>query len=427
MIDLLTNFLKSKGFKDVLVVFTGRSVSAVFGFLPSVIVARELGPKGFGVFSLSVVVMMLIAELSGGSINQAVVKFSSSYFQKDKEKAKLTFKIGFKIEIMIGLILLILGFFLREPLSHLVFKETKLEKLITLVFIGSVGIIFMRYVLAVFQSLQTFAKHVLVEIINNFVKLVIIGFLYVIHILNILNAVAVYVAVPYLSCLFGLIFIPKSFFYAEPTQKTIVYEVLHFSKWIMLSSVIIAIYSRLDILLLNQFRGSQVVGVYSAAHILASSLELFAIALLTVVFPKVSRFSERGEYVSFYKRYLIVLVPLGFLICVFFWFTAKPLILTFYTYEFIDSISILKLLAIGSVFFLIALPLCSIILSLNKPQILLCIDLLILIVMLVGNLLLIPLYGAIGSGIAVLISKLLFMILIIVTINKEVEKIPVQM
>ncbi len=423
--NLVQDFLNSKSTKDVAVVIIGRMVSAGFGFLAAIIIAKGLGPKGFGIFSLLIVVMQLIAELTGGSINQAIVKFSSSYFQKAKDKAELTFKIGFKIEIIIGLVLLLIGFILREPLSHIVFKETKLENLTILVFIGAVGIIFMRYELAVLQSLQTFVKHVLLEIINNIIKLVVIGFLFIVHILTSLNSVVVYVIIPYLTCLLGLIFIPRAFFYAKGTQRTIVFDLIHFSKCIMLSSIIIAIRSRLDILLLNYFEGSQAVGVYSAAHIITSSLELLAIALLTVVFPKVSRFSERAEYIRFYTRFLIATIPLSFFVCIFFWVASKHLILIFYTSEYVDSISILRILAPGSAFFLIALPLCSIILSLNKPQILVGIDLLVLIVMLAGNLLLIPVYGAIGAGIAVLFSKLVFMIIIVVLVIKEVSKIPV--
>jgi O-antigen/teichoic acid export membrane protein len=425
MSNLIQDFLNSKSTKNVAIVMIGRMISAVLGFLAAIIIAKGLGPKGFGIFSLLIVVMKLIAELTGGSINQAIVKFSSSYLQKEKEKAELTFKIGFKIEIIIGLALLLMGFILREPLSHIVFKETKLENLTILIFIGAVGIIFMRYELAVLQSLQTFTKHVLLEIINNFIKLVVIGFLFIVQIITSLNSVIAYVIIPYLTCLLGLIFIPRTFFYAKGTQKTIVFDLIHFSKCIMLSSIIIAIHSRLDILLLNYFKGSQVVGVYSAAHIIASSLELFAIALLTVVYPKVSRFSERAEYIKFYTKFFITTIPLSFFVCIFFWFASQPLILTFYTSDYINSIPILKILVIGSSFFLIALPLCSIILSLNKPQILVAVDLLVLIVMLAGNLLLIPVYGAIGAGIAVLFSKLVFLIIIVVLVIKEVSKIPV--
>ena len=128
---------------------------------------------------------------------------------------------------------------------------------------------------------------------------------------------------------------------------------------------------------------------------------------------------------NIYTKFFITTIPLSFFVCIFFWFASQPLILTFYTSDYINSISILKILVIGSSFFLIALPLCSIILSLNKPQILVAVDLLVLIVMLAGNLLLIPVYGAIGAGIAVLFSKLVFLIIIVVLVIKEVSKIPV--
>lgn len=420
------DFLRSKGIKDFLVVSTGRTVASGFGFLASIILARELGAEDFGLFSLSLAIMIILSGITGGSIDQAIVKFSSAHLNRDKEKAELIFHTTFKIKIIIGLVLLLAGFLLSKPLSRIVFNESGSEHLISLSFAGATGVIFLGYVLAFLQSHQTFGKHILLEVLNNFMKLGVIGFMLLINVLNPINSMVVYVVVPFLTFLVGLTIIPKTFLKASNSQESLLPEIIHFSKWIVLSYIIFALYRRMDIFLLNYFEGLQTVGVYSAAFMIASTLDLVAASLFVVVFPKVSRFTVRKEYVNFITRFLIAAIPLYILTCIVFWWISKPLIITFYTKEFVDSVSILRILVPGYAVYMVALPLSAIILSRNRPQLLVLIDFIALLIMFIGSISLIPLYGAKGAAVAALISNLMFMVLIISWAIKEVRKIPTE-
>ena len=89
-----------------------------------------------------------------------------------------------------------------------------------------------------------------------------------------------------------------------------------------------------------------------------------------------------------------------------------------------DSVSILRILVPGYAVYMIALPLTAIILSRNKPQLIVLIDFITLLVMFIGSVSLIPLYGAKGAAVAALISNLIFLVLIISWIIKEVRNIP---
>ena len=75
----LKEIFKSKGTKDILVVSSGKIFASGLGFLASIILARKLGPEDFGLFSLSLAMMIVISGITGGSIDQATVKFSSFY------------------------------------------------------------------------------------------------------------------------------------------------------------------------------------------------------------------------------------------------------------------------------------------------------------------------------------------------------------
>jgi len=424
--NLSKDFLRSKGIKDFLVVSTGRTVASGLGFLASIILARELGPEDFGLFSLSLAIMIVISGITGGSIDQATVKFSSAYLNRDKEKAESIFNTTFKIKIIIGLVLLLAGFLLSKPLSRIVFNESGSEHLISLAFVGATGIIFLGFVLAFLQSHQAFGKHILLEVLNNFMKLSVIGVLLLVHVLDPISSMAIYVVSPFLAFLVGLTIIPKTFLRARSSHGSLLPEIIHFSKWIVLSYVIFALYRRMDIFLLNYFEEFQTVGIYSAAFMIASTLDLVAVSLFVVVFPKVSRFTARKEYVNFITRFLTGAIPLYILTCIVFWWISKPLIITFYTTEFADSVSILRILVPGYAVYIVALPLSAIILSRNKPQIIVAVDFTTLLVMFFASISLIPLYKAEGAAVAALISNLMFMMLIISWTIKEVRKIPTE-
>ena len=420
----LKEIFKSKGTKDILVVSSGKIFASGLGFLASIILARKLGPEDFGLFSLSLALMIVISGITGGSIDQATVKFSSFYLNRDKKKAELIFHTTFKIKIIIGLFLLLAGLLISKPISRIIFKESGLEKLVTLSFIGAIGIIFMGYVLAFLQSHQTFGRHILLELLNNFMKLGIIGVMLLINVLNPVNSMVVYVVAPFLTFLVGLTIIPKTFLKAGDSHESLLPEIIHFSKWIVLSYIIFALYRRMDIFLLNYLGEFQAVGIYSAAFIMASMLDLVAVSLFVVVFPKVNRFITRNEYVNFLTKFLTYAIPSYIITCVIFLCMSKFLVIKFYTAEFMDSVSILRILVPGYAVYMIALPLTAIILSRNKPQLIVLIDFITLLVMFIGSVSLIPLYGAKGAAVAALISNLIFLVLIISWIIKEVRNIP---
>jgi len=422
----LKDIMGSKGARDVLVVSAGRAVASGLGFLATIVLARKLGPKDFGLFSLSLAIMMVISGIAGGSIDQAIVKFSSFYLEKDRGRAELIFKTTFRLKIIIAFILLFSGFILNKPLSRVVFNDSGSGNLINLSFIGAIGIILLGFVLAFLQSHQTFGKHVFLELLNNVMKLGFIGILVLLNVLNLVSSMAVFVMVPFLTFMLGLKIIPRDFLRTGSSREKLLPEIIHFSKWIILSYVIFALYRRMDIFLLNYFAEFQTVGIYSAAFNIASILDLVALSFFVVIFPKVNRFTTRSEYVNFVKKFLIATIPLYFLVCIGLLLVSKPLVAAFYTNEFIGCVSILKILVPGFAVYIIALPLSAIILSRNKPQLLVAFDFIALLIIFSGGIFLIPLYGAEGAAVASLISHLLFLVLIIMGIMNEIKNIPAE-
>ena len=154
---------------------------------------------------------MVISGITGGSIDQAIVKFSSFYLKKDRKRAESIFKTTFRLKIIIAFILLFAGFILNKPLSRVVFNDSGSGNLINLSFIGAISIILLGFVLAFLQSHQTFGKQIFLELLNNIMKLGFIGILVLVNVLNPVSSMAVFVVVPFLTFMLGLMIIPRDF------------------------------------------------------------------------------------------------------------------------------------------------------------------------------------------------------------------------
>lgn len=399
-------------------------MSAGIGFITSMVLARRLGVEDFGTYSLAMALMIVISGIAGGSIDQALVKFSSLYLDKEREKAELVFKLSFNIKLITAVVLLFVCYLLRAPLSRIIFKGPGFENLVSLAFLGAIGITLFGYVLAYLQSHQTFVKYVVLDTLNSVAKLSLVGFLIFANILTPASSISIYVIVPFLTFILGMMLIPKTFLRVKGSQKSLLPELVHFSKWIVLSYVIFAFSRRMDIFLLSYFKGGETVGIYSVALIIASGMDLIALSLFVVIFPKLSRYTKKEEYVQFIKKFLLGAIPLYIFTCIFFMWVSRPLVETFYTAAYMDSARVIEILVPGYAVYFIAFPLSAITLSMNRPEVLVVFDLVVLLLMFVFGIILIPLYGAIGAAVATLISNSAFILLLSGWLFKELRTVP---
>ena len=102
---------KSKIGKDSAVVLFGNFLSAGLGFSSTILITRTLGPSEFGLFSIALAVMGLASQISDFGISTGLVRFVSLYLKADSQKANLMLKVSLKLEIIIGLIIFLIGFF----------------------------------------------------------------------------------------------------------------------------------------------------------------------------------------------------------------------------------------------------------------------------------------------------------------------------
>jgi len=397
---------KSRIARDSAIVFAGNILSAVLGFVATVLITRTLGPAQFGLFSVALAVMMIASQLSDFGINTGLVRFASLYLKTDKLKAHLMFKVSLKVKLIVSMSIFLIGLLVSPSLAIYVFKKPELIVALRLAFMGAIGLSLMGYISTTLQARQSFAKFASINIINSGGKLALVGILVLVRNLNLFSALTSVITVPFMAFLIGSLIIPRDFLKVKGNEKESFRELFHFSKWILVSVFCVMIITRLDILMLGHFSDSKTVGIYSAAFGLAYFFPIFTGSFVTALLPEISKLSKKEHL----KKYALKSLKLVFITAIFsspLFFLAKPIILVIYGKEYLASVTILKILLVGFIISLLNQLMTLIAYSINKPKIGGCVNIIQLAFIFGGYSVVIPVYGALGVATINLLTRIL--------------------
>jgi O-antigen/teichoic acid export membrane protein len=198
-------------------------------------------------------------------------------------------------------------------------------------------------------------------------------------------------------------------------------QAVFYSGWIFLFSIIFMLFDRLDVLMLGYFRAGTEVGLYAVAFTLIKPFELIPETFNTVFLPKVAKYTKKLQVFRYMKDTLKVTSFVG-LFGVVLILVAKPLILTLYGDQYAESVKLFQILIGAFILLTILHPFSLISHSLNKPQILVAMAVINLVLNFVGNLIFIPPYGALGAAVVTLVSRVLGALLGLVILKYYIEK-----
>ena len=192
-----------------------------------------------------------------------------------------------------------------------------------------------------------------------------------------------------------------------------------------LSSFLVMVYFRIDILMLSYYKGSEEVGIYNAAYNLAFSLSFITSMLTIAVFPSLSRsyLSKRKSMVAKYKKFLLALLGTGFITSLLFFLFSKNFILTVFGPDFVKSTEVFKIITWAQIFAYGSGAPMSFLTIMNKQVFYTYSAFLGAVINIVLNLILIPRYSYFGTGISTLITEILVFFFLIIFTNIQVNKL----
>lgn len=393
--------------RNSLVLFSGNLISSVLALIAVIFVSRALGPENFGVLATFNAVSAALIGITNFGLDTAAIKIISSHLETDKHKAAVVMKVIFKLELLSGLIIGVVGLIFSHSIAlllggpHLLFA-------VRLAFLASAFGSASAFVGPFFIAHQQFTRNAVFGALSSVVRTVAILLFAVAAALSITNVLWVYTVVPIIFFFAGVLIAPKEWRQdaKRAEQKTAATEVFHLSKWILLAYIATVIAGKLDVFLISRLRGTTAVGLYAAGQQLSSAMPLLIGAISTVILPKFSQFAQRGELKRHYKRTAVGTVVLALCMLPALLISA-PLIHLVFGPKYNASIPVFQVLFVA---YLIALPgnvLSLALYAVNRPRVLTYINYIGLGTTLIFYPLLIMRFGIEGAAWAFLLNTLI--------------------
>ena len=405
MKEKILKIIRTKTLRQSVVTATGTIINGVIGWIFYILVARNLGPSNFGIFSVATATIGLLSSIFNVGVDTGLVRFVGKYISSDKEKAFRFMKLGLKVKIISGVALITIGWFLIPFFAYTVLDKPGLLFPLRLSLIGAFGWLLSFFVTSCLQATQKFFSWVGLNIFMTSLRLfAVLGLIYF-GISNINFSLYAYIYSPFIGFLLGITFLPK--FFKVKDEGSIAKEFFHYNKWVAIFTVIAAISSRLDIYLSTRLLSLSDLGIYSVANNLSSIVSEIVLALATVVAPKLASFVSVIDAKRYLKKLQLFVIALSVFGVAFGIPLSYYVIPKLYGLSYTPSILPFSILLISQAIFLISVPVhTSIYYYFSEPKVFVfvCLGQIILISTLGWYA--ISTYGYIGAAFTMLVGNL---------------------
>ena len=327
------NFGTKSILKDTLVSAIPQIVAIVAGILTSVLLARGLGPKGLGEYTLIISIATLVPVLSDLGINQSAVRFASqAASEKNTEAQNSVLRWAFRIRMFLLIAITIILFFISPYICHNIWHIPKLTHILQLSLLIGIFTTLSAIPTVYFQSLKKFKTNAIVQTLQTILAS---GGIIIIAILNkwsLYYVILSSIIAALVSAIFFFHIVPKSIFFEKKEMKNFFKsffqisqdenikqkfqkEIHSFTFYFILISIMCAINSKLDIYLMGVFLDKETIGIYSVAQRIILPLTMIIAAYQTQLWPKLSSTGINSKYnISVLKQMKKsnIIIALGF-------------------------------------------------------------------------------------------------------------------
>jgi O-antigen/teichoic acid export membrane protein len=412
----MQNYTK-KIVSGVSIVFVMGIISSVLAYITRIVMARNLTPEEYGLFTSVLTFVMFFLFFRGLGMEKAVSKYIPQFLihnQKGRIKSGIFFVIGF--QLISSIIMVIVFLSLNDYLSNNYFKNPLSKPILGIMVFYIFGSMFFRIYRSIAGGYQVMKLFSLFEFLKN---LIILGlFLLFFKLgLGILSAALALALVCYIVVFIITPFLKKSAPFLNykiekfwPTAKMI----FLFGVPLFATGIAGKLISYIDTLILTHFRSLVEVGVYNVVLPSILIFSNFGASISAVFFPMFSELwtkkdkTRMSEGLKMLHRYLFfIVIPPALGVIVF----SEFLILTFFGKAYISGTIALQILMIGAFIHVVSSVNNTILSAIGKPKIVAKIIILVALFNVVTNILLIPKYGIEGAALTTALSYLITLIL----------------
>jgi O-antigen/teichoic acid export membrane protein len=354
MKNRILGIFSTNTFKQSAITSVGTIVNGFLGLIFYILIARNLGPASFGIFSVATATMALLASIFNVGVDTGLVRFVGKHAVSEPKKANRFLKLGLKIKIVSGLFLVLLGWFLIPFVAITFFAKPELAFPLRLSLIGAFGWLLSYFVSSALQSFQKFIHWSGLNIFINSLRLIVLLTFIYLGFLNINSGLYLYLAAPFFGFFIGLLFLPK--FWQVKNENEVAKEFFHYNKWVAVFTIIVALSSRVDTYLSTRLLSLGDLGIYSVANNLSSIVPEIVLALATVVAPKFASFTSKKDAAIYFNKLQLFVLGLALAGILFGIPLSYYIIPKLYGFDYLLSITPFIILLLSQAIFLISIP-----------------------------------------------------------------------
>jgi O-antigen/teichoic acid export membrane protein len=408
--------------RHLILVFTGNIFAAGLGLLAILIISKVLTVNDFGLFSITLSVILIVPTLANLGMNTSMIKFASSYLFRGKNaEAVQILRVNLYLRLVTSFILAVTIFNTAVFFSIKVFQCPDLIPLLKLAAFGVLFVSILDYIKNVLYTYKMFKKYIVLQLLVDLAKLLTVIILIFSLKLNIFSAVAVFMFIPLLGILLGFWLIRPILLSKRKFIENLLGQLFSYSKWVFVNSICSVIFPYIAIFMLAKMLSIKAAGIYGLAHNLTYIFPILILSLMSVLLPEVSRFREIEQFEKYVKGALKISLCLTIFIIPFL-FLSKKIILFLFGLRYLDSIAIFNWLLLSYIPFTISISIRSALYSMNKPHTTAVVELFRVTVMILGCYLLIPFFGILVPAILALIINVIALGFLIMYVFKYIHE-----
>ena len=422
MRNFLRNVVVTSTFRQSSITFIGTVINGALGAAFYIVVARFLGPSLYGILSISLVTLTLVSDIGDLGTNTGLVRFVAKYINSDLDKAYRFLKLGLKVKLFLGFMIIILGWVLAPVIANNIFFKIELTTPLRIAFIGSAGYLLFTFATSVLQALQKFWAWSGLQIASNGLRLILILLIFYFSLLGVNSTLILNTVLAYLGFLVGLLLLLPNKFLKVNKETSVAKELFHYNKWVTLFSIASAFGARLDTFISARLLTSTEVGIYAAASQLVQIVPQIVVAISTVVAPKMAGMKNLKELITYMKKVQIMVIGLACLGLI-----SIPVVIyiipLLYGNAYLGSVPVFIILLIGMLAFTISIPVHnSIFYYFSYPKFFFYLSAVHLTLVFILGVTLISAYGVIGAAITFSLGQLFNFIVPLIWVLRRINQ-----
>lgn len=394
------------GLQQSLLTIVGNAFTTFFSAIALILISRWLGPTDFGEFSVGFALVLILSRVCDWGFSTILLKYIPRYEESDSKNRLINFSIFVKVTI--SLIVLLSGLLL----SPLLIQQLNFTQpvIIYAAFITVIATVLFEQLLYTLQALHRFNQAIVSNAIQSITKVVGVLVLMALKLKQGEVFFVFYMLAPLAPVLIFKRLMPNWFRFKLKNDTA------HFKSIMMglaphaaVAYIIAGIVENIDVLFVRNYLSAYETGLLGGVNRISMFIMLIGYSLGNVLYPRVARYQQKVDMRKYLQKASIISLMCVVSTLLFFPFAQLLIVLTIGP-DYASGAGILNVLAVSSFLALASIPFIAVFYAFEYSWLFSMSGFGQLLIILIGNMLFVPVYGLEAAVYTRLVSKVFLFI-----------------